>query len=320
MLIANEDMYNNLKDNQINQFFFDCTYKLVPPNKHNFRLMVLCGYNSHIKKTKLCLFVLLSNEKEETFRVLFSYLKENCSFNPRNIMCDFSMGQILAVKKVFEEVQIHCCFFHFSQAIWHRFKINNLCGIGTYQKNRELLFNIQIMCFMKRDKIDSFYNQLKRKYKENKYKKFFEYFSKNWLGGKYPKNLWNYYDIINNDNSNNITHFHLTNNLCENINRYLNSNLKRGICSNFLFRTSILMVIEQFENKSDNISIENKKSDILKFYIKNCNNPKILNTEEINELYDIYNDVKFVNINKDYIENDEGEADILNYEDDSDSD
>ena len=83
-------MYNNLKDNQINQFFFDCTYKLVPPNKNRFRLMVLCGYNSNIKKTKLCLFVLLPNEKEKTFKALFSYLKENCSFNPRNIIYDFS--------------------------------------------------------------------------------------------------------------------------------------------------------------------------------------------------------------------------------------
>ena len=45
VLIGNADMYNNLKDNQINQFFFDCTYKLVLPNKHRFRLMVLCGYN-----------------------------------------------------------------------------------------------------------------------------------------------------------------------------------------------------------------------------------------------------------------------------------
>ena len=89
VLIGNADMYNNLKDNQINQFFFDCTYKLVLPNKHRFRLMVLCCYNSNIKKTKLYLFVLLPNEKEETFKTLFSYLKENCSFNPRNIMCYF---------------------------------------------------------------------------------------------------------------------------------------------------------------------------------------------------------------------------------------
>ena len=41
---------------------------------------------------------------------------------------------------------------------------------------------------------------------------------------------------------------------------------------------------------------------------------------QINELYDIYNEVEFVNINKDYIENDNGEIDILNYENESDSD
>ena len=50
-----------------------------------------------------------------------------------------------------------------------------LCVKGTYEKNSELLFNIQIMCFMKRDKIDSFYKQLKKIYKENKYKFFFDY-------------------------------------------------------------------------------------------------------------------------------------------------
>ena len=49
-----------------------------------------------------------------------------------------------------------------------------------------------------------------------------------------------------------------TNNLCENINRFLNSNLKRGICSNFLFRASILSIIEQFENKTVNDLTEKK--------------------------------------------------------------
>lgn len=35
VLIANVNMYNNLKNNQITQFFMDCTYKMVPPNKKN---------------------------------------------------------------------------------------------------------------------------------------------------------------------------------------------------------------------------------------------------------------------------------------------
>lgn len=33
VLIANENIYNNLKNNQITQFFMDCTYKMVPLNK-----------------------------------------------------------------------------------------------------------------------------------------------------------------------------------------------------------------------------------------------------------------------------------------------
>ena len=77
----------------------DCTYKIVPPNCHNFKLMVLSGYNIHEKKTKLCLFALLSNEKEYTFNALFTYLKEIYTFNPRNFMFDFALGQIKALTK-----------------------------------------------------------------------------------------------------------------------------------------------------------------------------------------------------------------------------
>lgn len=126
-------------------------------NEHKFRLIILCGYNSQIKKTILSLFVLLYNEREEIFNFLFSYLKEKYIFNPRNIMWFYSLGQIKAVKEIFQETQILCCFFLFLHTIWHRFKAYSLCGKGTYEKNSELLFNIQMMCFMKRDKIDGFY-------------------------------------------------------------------------------------------------------------------------------------------------------------------
>ena len=44
IIIARDDMLSDLKNNQINEFFMDCTYKMVPQNKNNFRLMMLCGY------------------------------------------------------------------------------------------------------------------------------------------------------------------------------------------------------------------------------------------------------------------------------------
>ena len=63
-----------------------------------------------------------------------------------------------------------------------------------------------------------------------------------------------------------------------------------------------------------------KKSDILIFYAKRNNNIKILSKNEINELINIYNDAKFININKDYVELNDGELDIMKYEEEDDSD
>ena len=58
ILIGNKNRYNNIKDNQINQFFFDCTYKMVPPNVHKFKLMVLIGYN--IQKKNSIMFICIN--------------------------------------------------------------------------------------------------------------------------------------------------------------------------------------------------------------------------------------------------------------------
>lgn len=139
------------------------------------------------------------------------------------------------------------------------------------------------------------------------------------MGNKYPKNLCNFYDIISSDESK-TKYFYFTNNLCENIYKYLNTFLKRGICSNFLFRISLLAVIDQFENKSINDSNDKKISDILSFYVKRNNNLKILSINEINELINIDNDAKLININKDNIELNDWEINIMKYEADEDSD
>lgn len=52
------------------------------------------------------------------------------------------------------------------------FKKYKLTGKGTYEKNYELLFNIHIMCFIKKDKIENFYKK-KKNFKEEKYKNFY---------------------------------------------------------------------------------------------------------------------------------------------------
>lgn len=60
IIIATNNMLSNLKNNQINEFFMDCTYKMVPPNKTNFRLMVICGYDT--QKKNMFMFIFIINE------------------------------------------------------------------------------------------------------------------------------------------------------------------------------------------------------------------------------------------------------------------
>ena len=86
-----------------------------------------------------------------------------------------------------------------------------------------------------------FFNKIKRKYKENKYKKFFNYFNKTWLGKSLPKCIWNFSDLIKTEK--NIKNFSFTNNISENINKYINRNLRRARCSSMLFRKNILDTI-----------------------------------------------------------------------------
>jgi len=86
ILLANKQIITNLKNNQIIEYFFDCTYKCVPPTKPKMKLVVLCGYNAISKKTVLCCFILLQNEKEFTFKKIFEHLRDNFSFNPPKII------------------------------------------------------------------------------------------------------------------------------------------------------------------------------------------------------------------------------------------
>ena len=75
-------------------------------------------------------------------------------------MCDFDKGQILSINKVFPNRLLNCCFFHFSEIIRMKFKKYKMGGKGTYDFNYSLLFNIQLLCFIKPIWIDYFFNKI----------------------------------------------------------------------------------------------------------------------------------------------------------------
>ena len=113
----------------------DCTYKAVPSNIYNFKLMVICGLDLNINKTVLCSLILLSKENCSTFKNILKYLSNKYSFKPRRFMCDFNIAQIKAINSIFLDCKLNTCFFHFSQAIWINFRKYDLCGKGIYNTN-----------------------------------------------------------------------------------------------------------------------------------------------------------------------------------------
>ena len=87
-------------------------------------------------------------------------------------MCDFRLSQIKSVNNIFPRCNIQGCFFHYIQAFWNHFRKYELCGKETYLNNSELLFNLQILCFIPIEKVEYFFNKIKRKYKELNTKNF----------------------------------------------------------------------------------------------------------------------------------------------------
>ena len=86
IIIATESQIRNLKNNLIDEYFMDTTYKCVPKTIYNFKLMAIISYDFNYKKTELCCFILIMNEKEFTFYNIFKVLLAKYHFNPKNIM------------------------------------------------------------------------------------------------------------------------------------------------------------------------------------------------------------------------------------------
>ena len=204
-------MLDNLLNNLITQYFMDCSYKEVPLTFPKYNLMVISAFNNNINKTVLCSFILIYKKNESTFKHIFTYLKDNYNFSPINLMYDFALSQINGAKEIFPDCSLHCCFFHYSQCLWKNFRKYRLCGKNTYNDNYALLFNLQLLCFIDRKRIKSFFGKIKQTFNDNKYNDFLNYFNRNWLGKRYPVCLWNYVDILSNNN--NIEKFKFTNNL-----------------------------------------------------------------------------------------------------------
>ena len=97
-VFGTEETFSYLRNKEIKQYFIDGTYKVLP-NIENIKVLVLIiGNRGYTNDNVLCCSVLMSDEREETFKRLLNELKIYFDFYPEFITTDFSMSNINAIE------------------------------------------------------------------------------------------------------------------------------------------------------------------------------------------------------------------------------
>lgn len=199
-LILTRNMVDNLQNDNIQQYFTDITYHCIPPTVRRYKLIILSGFNLKDKKTHICAYGLIPDEKFETIKKFFFELKNNYKFNPKIITTDYSKSITKAIYENFPECLMIKCFFHWMQALWKKLKEMGYTQKNNISNTKEFIFNLKLMAFLDSKVLKKFYKLIVEEY-GNKYEKFLQYFKKQWINekklGKYTP-VWNYYSNLNN--------------------------------------------------------------------------------------------------------------------------
>ena len=119
-----------------NEFFIDITFTIFPKDFSPYKFMVISGISKNNDNPTLLCFILFKFMDECSYSKIFNYLYENFNYN-------YFGHKIINTK----------CLFHYGQMI-----IKQLSKIGYHKKKLnklviEVLKNIEIICFIKKDKI-----------------------------------------------------------------------------------------------------------------------------------------------------------------------
>jgi len=84
-----------------------------------------------------CVYALMEHKTKEAYRELFTSVDTRCTQldcmpDPVTVVSDFEVAAMQAIREVFRDgVETHRCFFHLTQATWH--KIQELGLVTTYK-------------------------------------------------------------------------------------------------------------------------------------------------------------------------------------------
>ncbi|KAL0880256.1 hypothetical protein ABMA27_002713 [Loxostege sticticalis] len=173
------------KIEQTKEIFGDATFNCSPPPfLQLFTIHAELGSTASTTNTKPIIYALLSDKKTETYTALFNILKSQFpNWEPIKYHCDFELGAINSIYKVFPNIEIKGCYYHWQQAMWRMGKkifgikkskpqarVVALCSVLPLLPSERLLEGweyIKSRCNTENIKIQNFLNYLQRFWLKN---------------------------------------------------------------------------------------------------------------------------------------------------------
>ncbi|ORY33175.1 hypothetical protein LY90DRAFT_512121 [Neocallimastix californiae] len=171
-----------------NDIFVDGTFYIAP--KFSQQVFITRTYVKELNSFYTTSYAILRNKKQKTYKMLFNKLKQNSNNNiitePKNVHCDFEKGISKAVKKIFPNINIKYCIWHYKNLL--EIKKNELCRNEV--NDDEKIFNyykgISNLPFINPEYIMDIFSLIKTKSIEKnscQFLKFLEYFYETYLIG-----------------------------------------------------------------------------------------------------------------------------------------
>lgn len=307
----NRIIFFGIKDNlefipTTEEYFADTTFKVIPSKLRPYKLFIIIGIGKNDRTTRIFFLILTKYTDVISYRKIFNYLYEHHDFKPRIIHTDFEKAISLALNDNIEMKNnlIHTrCFFHFSNMLKKQLTKS---GIFKRKMNRlsiEIISNLEILCFIKLNKIKDFQKIIIKKLETNKKLENFVKYLQNYIFKIEPK-IYNYSEIIehfkSDDNNIFLDKLYTTNNICESLNGKLSFYLPKKSANNYNFVSAISNILsnslmdqpktiyrKDYKTKSlieliDDLDFNNNLSwisyEVIKKYLK-----KIINEKQDNQ-------------------------------------
>ena len=151
-----KETLKNLDKNNNKEFFIDSTFRIIPNKYKPYKLLTISTYNQKDNLVKFCCFIAYKFQDIISYERIIGFLKEHYNFFPTIIHTDYEFALYKAFdnKNLYEKGVIHIfCYFHYIKAIKEKMKslklIKKLLDIKSY----EILKNIEIISFIKEEKL-----------------------------------------------------------------------------------------------------------------------------------------------------------------------